>query len=55
MFVKVLGSQALIGIGIRSVVALARRDHAYFRRISRLAWITDTVRIVFFTALAFLG
>ena len=44
---------ALLGIAIRSVVALVRRERAYFRIIRSREWITDTLRLGFFSALMF--
>lgn len=38
--------QALLGIGIRSVVALVRKDRAYFRTIRGVEWLTDTARLI---------
>jgi hypothetical protein len=38
--------QILVGIAVRSLVALVRRDHRrYFRAIGNRRWIADTVRI----------
>jgi hypothetical protein len=48
-----LSVEVLVCIAVRSVIALARRDRAWFRRIVRRDWILDTVRIVGFGALAF--
>jgi len=41
-----LGTNALLGIGVRSVIALVRRDRAYFRIIRTREWILDTGRLV---------
>ncbi len=38
--------QALLGIGVRSAIALVRRDRAYFRVIRSREWIVDTVRLL---------
>jgi len=45
--------QAVAGVIVRSVVALVRRERAYFRIIRSAAWLTDTLRIVVFSAIAF--
>lgn len=44
-------TQAAAGIAVRSLVALVRRDFAYFRVIRSGAWIADTLRLLVFTAL----
>ncbi|HET8797398.1 MAG TPA: phosphatase PAP2 family protein [Thermoanaerobaculia bacterium] len=51
----VVAVQAGIGIGVRVVVALVRRDRAYLRRIRRRAWILDTLRLVVAGALMIFG
>ena len=39
-------TQALAGIAVRSVIALIRRDRAYFRIIRSRDWILDTIRLI---------
>ena len=46
-----LAGQALLGIVIRCVVALLRKDRAYLRTIRSAEWLTDTVRLVVAAAL----
>ena len=38
--------QAALGVIVRSVVALVRRDRAYFRIIGSKSWLLDTVRLI---------
>ena len=40
------GTQALLGVVVRSVVALVRKERGYFRTIRTVEWLTDTVRLV---------
>jgi len=42
---------ALAGIVVRAIVAAIRRDRTYLQVIRRGAWIVETLRMVFFTAL----
>jgi hypothetical protein len=51
VFATGLGVQALVGILVRSAVALARRDRSYFYVIHSRAWIVDTLRMIVFGAL----
>lgn len=37
--------EALLGIGVRCIVAAVQRDRAYFRIIRRRRWIIDTIRM----------
>lgn len=46
-----IGVQAVAGIAVRSIVALARRDRSYFAVIRDRAWIVDTLRLVVFGAM----
>lgn len=39
-------AEALLGIGVRCVVAAVQRDRAYFQIIRRPAWIVDTIRMI---------
>lgn len=50
-FVLGLLPHAVVGIAVRSAIAWARRDHAYFRIIRSREWILDTVRLIVFSAL----
>jgi hypothetical protein len=43
--------QALLGIAVRSVVALVRRERAYFRILRSAAWLGDTLRLIVGAAL----
>jgi uncharacterized membrane protein YuzA (DUF378 family) len=43
--------QAAAGIAVRSLVALVRRDRAYFRVIRSGAWLADTLRLLVFSTL----
>jgi len=43
---------ATVGVIVRSVVALVRRDKAFFRAIKRPAWLLDTVRLIIGVALS---
>jgi PAP2 superfamily protein len=43
--------QAFIGIAVRALIGVVRGDRAYLRRIRRRAWMLDTLRLVFFSAL----
>src|ERR1043166_1054074 len=36
----------IAGVAIRSVVALIRKEHAYFRIIRSSGWLTDTLRLL---------
>lgn len=47
-----VGLQGLAGVIVRSVVALIRRDRAYFRIIRSAGWLTDTLRILLFGSVA---
>lgn len=47
-----VGLQGLAGVIIRSVIALVRRDRAYFRIIRSAGWLTDTLRILVFGSIA---
>jgi PAP2 superfamily len=38
--------QLLLGVGVRSLVALARRERSYFRHIRRARWIADSLRLI---------
>jgi hypothetical protein len=38
--------QAALGVGVRAIVALVRRDRGYFRIICSRAWLIETARIV---------
>ncbi len=56
--VRVFGSlllavavQAVTGIALRALLAAVRRDRSYLRHIRRRAWLVDTVRLVFASAL----
>ncbi len=51
VFTLGIGAQAAAGIGVRSVVALVRRDRSYFAVIRDRVWIADTLRLVVFGAL----
>jgi hypothetical protein len=42
--------QAAVGIGIRAAIAILRRDKSYLRRLRRRAWLLDTARLVFASA-----
>ncbi|HUP63006.1 MAG TPA: phosphatase PAP2 family protein [Thermoanaerobaculia bacterium] len=42
---------ALAGVGVRALIAWARRDRTYFAVIRQRAWIVETLRIVFGTGL----
>jgi hypothetical protein len=46
-----IGIQAAAGIGVRLLVALARRDRSYLTVIRNGAWIADTVRLIVFGAM----
>ena len=54
-FILALGTQALAGIAVRAVIALARRDRAYFAAIRSIAWIIDTLRLVVSGAIVVVG
>lgn len=41
-----IGTQAVTGIGIRCIVALARRDRSYFAAIRKPAWLLETLRMI---------
>lgn len=41
-----VAAQAALGVAVRAVVALVRRERAYFRIIRSRRWLLDTVRIV---------
>ncbi|MGZ5440453.1 MAG: phosphatase PAP2 family protein [Thermoanaerobaculia bacterium] len=43
--------QATLGVAVRSVVALVRRDRAYFRIIRSARWLVDTARLLVAAAL----
>jgi hypothetical protein len=43
--VLTFGVQALLGVIIRSVVALARKDRQYLRTIRTAEWLTDSLRL----------
>jgi len=45
-FTIALGTQALAGIAVRALIALIKRDRAYFAAIRTVAWITDTLRLI---------
>lgn len=45
-------TQAAVGVVIRSVVALVRRQRGYFRVIRSAGWLFDTLRIAFFGGMA---
>jgi PAP2 superfamily len=45
--------QTLAGIGIRALIAFVRGRRGYLRRIRRRAWILETLRLVFATAVIF--
>ena len=55
LFAAGLCINTLIGIGIRSAIALARRDRTYFRVIRDREWILDTLRLVIGGALVVLA
>ena len=44
-------AQALLGVIVRSVVALIRKDREYLRTIRRAEWVADTLRLVIGAAL----
>ena len=44
-------AQALLGVGVRCVVALVRRERGYFRVIRSGAWLRDTARLIVGAAL----
>lgn len=46
-----LGTQLLLGIGVRLLIALLRRDRGYLATIRTRAWITDTLRLLVFGAI----
>ena len=46
-----IGTQAVAGILVRVAIALVRRDRTYLRVIRGGAWITDTLRLIFFGAM----
>jgi hypothetical protein len=46
-----IGAQALVGIVVRIVIALVRRDRSYLAVIRSRAWIADTLRLIVFGAL----
>ena len=50
-FLATFAIQALAGVGVRALVAVIRRDRAYFRVIRKRAWIVDTLRLVVMSAL----
>jgi hypothetical protein len=45
------GAQALLGVVIRSIVALARKERGYFRTIRSVGWLTDSLRLIVAAAL----
>jgi len=51
-FAITLGGQCLLGVAVRSAVALARGERGYFRIIRSAGWLTDTVRLIVFGAVA---
>jgi hypothetical protein len=46
-----IGTQALMGIAVRVVIALVRRDRSYLTVIRSRAWISDTLRLIVFGAM----
>lgn len=46
-----LAVQAILGVAVRSVVALVRRDRGYFRIIRSRRWLADTARLLVAAAL----
>jgi hypothetical protein len=46
-----MGAQALLGVIVRSAIALARKDREYFRTIKTAEWLTDTLRLTVAAAL----
>jgi hypothetical protein len=53
--VLAIGTQALLGIGVRLLIAFARRDRRYLRRIRQRRWMLDLVRLVIANALMIFG
>jgi hypothetical protein len=51
VFTLGIGAQALVGIGVRALVALVRRDRSYVTAIRSRVWIADTVRLIVFGAM----
>jgi hypothetical protein len=51
-FAITLTGQCLAGVAVRSVVALVRRQRGYFRIIRSAGWLTDTLRLIVFGAIA---
>ena len=54
LFTVGIGSQAVVGIGVRSVVALVRGDRSYLAAIRSRVWIADTLRLIVFGAMVIL-
>jgi PAP2 superfamily protein len=46
VFSSGLVSNVLLGVAVRSLIALVRRDRAYFRIIRTREWLADTARLV---------
>lgn len=46
-----IGTQAALGIAVRVVIALVRRDRSYLTVIRSRAWIVDTLRLIVFGAM----
>jgi hypothetical protein len=46
-----IGVQAVVGIGARAIIAVARGDRSYLRRVRRRLWIVDTLRLIAGSAL----
>jgi PAP2 superfamily len=45
-FAIAIGTQAICGIAVRSLIALMRRDRTYFAAIRTREWLLDTLRLV---------
>ena len=50
-----LGTWALVGIGVRCLLALVRRDRTYFRVLRDPDWIVETLRLVAAGSLLIIG
>lgn len=46
LFCQALAIDMLAGLAVRAVIALVRRDRAYFRRIVTVSWIVDSLRMI---------
>ncbi len=44
--IATVATEAALGVIVRVVIAVVRRDHGYFRVIRSAAWLIDTVRLI---------